>query len=78
MSWKDGFRRFLDADSERLHFAAHSHHLWPDVSFEAHQQAWLDAARFVDDKWDTVFGEVVPAARRHIAKELSLPSPDSI
>jgi selenocysteine lyase/cysteine desulfurase len=78
VSWKDGFRRFLDADSERLHFAAHSHHLWPDVSFEAHQQAWLDAARFADDKWDTVFGEIVPAARRHIANELSLPSPDSI
>ncbi len=78
MSWKAGFRKFLEADPERLHFAAHSHHFWPDVTFEAHQQAWLDAARLVDDKWDTVFGTVVPAAQRHIAAELSLPSHDSI
>ena len=41
MSYKHLFRRFLDANPERLHFAAHSHHLWPDVTFEAQQQAWL-------------------------------------
>ncbi len=76
--WKDGFQRFLRADPERLHFAAHSHHYWPDVTFEAQQQAWLDAARFADDKWDHVFAEVWPEAQQHIARELGLPSPDSI
>ena len=30
----------------------HSHQAWPDVGFEAQQRAWLDAAEFVDDKWD--------------------------
>ena len=29
----------------------HSHQAWPDVAFTAQQQAWLDAAELVDDKW---------------------------
>lgn len=78
MAWKDGFRRSLDADPERLHFAAHSHHLWPDASFEGHQQAWLDAARLADDKWDVVFSEVWPRAQRFIARELGLPTHTSL
>ena len=39
MSYKVGFSRFLGAAKQRLHFAAHSHHPWPDASFAAHQQA---------------------------------------
>jgi selenocysteine lyase/cysteine desulfurase len=73
VSYKAHFRRFLDADPERIHFAAHSHHFWPDASFDAHVQAWLDAARLADRKWDHVFGEVIPAAQRHIARRLALP-----
>lgn len=65
-SYKTHFSRSLVAD--RLHFAAHSHHLWPDVTRDAHLRAWDDAARFADTKWDTVFGEVVPAARAHAAR----------
>ena len=38
--------------SERLLLTGHSHQAWPDVAFEAQQQAWLDAARYVDQKWD--------------------------
>src|SRR4051812_31099865 len=37
--------------SERLLLTGHSHQAWPDVSFDAQQRAWLDAAEFVDDKW---------------------------
>ena len=38
--------------SERLLLTGHSHQAWPDVGFEAQQRAWLDAAEFVDDKWE--------------------------
>jgi kynureninase len=38
--------------SERLLLTGHSHQAWPDISFEAQQQAWLDAAEFVDGKWE--------------------------
>lgn len=78
MSYKQHFSRFLSADPERLHFAAHSHHYWPDVTFEAQQQCWIDAAALADRKWEKIFGEVVPAAQRHVARTLNLPDPATI
>ncbi len=79
MSLKAHFHRFQAANPDRLHFAAHSHHLWPDVTFEAQQQAWRDAAEHVDGKWEqVVFAEVVPAAQRRIAGVLGLPDPATI
>lgn len=41
--------------SERLLLTGHSHQAWPDRGFDAHAEAWLDAARYVDDKWDHAF-----------------------
>jgi kynureninase len=38
--------------SERLLLTGHSHQAWPDVTFDAQQRAWLDAAEFVDAKWE--------------------------
>ena len=38
--------------AERVLLTGHSHQAWPDVAFEAQQRAWLDAAEFVDDKWE--------------------------
>ncbi len=35
----------------RLLLTGHSHQAWSDCGFEAQQQAWLDAAEHVDDKW---------------------------
>ena len=35
----------------RVLLTGHSHQAWPDVGFAAQQQAWLDAAEMVDDKW---------------------------
>ncbi|HWQ85170.1 aminotransferase class V-fold PLP-dependent enzyme [Brevundimonas sp.] len=78
MSRKDLFSRALSLDPERLHFAAHSHHLWPDASFDGQVRAWVEANKFADRKWDLIFGEVVPEAQAHVAKELNLPSPDTV
>jgi selenocysteine lyase/cysteine desulfurase len=78
MSYKHLFARALGAAPQRLHFAAHSHHLWPDASFAAHEQAWADAATLADRKWDKVMGPLWHAAQAHIARELALPSPDTI
>lgn len=41
--------------TERTLLSGHSHQAWPDVGFEAQQQAWLDAATYVDDKWAHAF-----------------------
>jgi selenocysteine lyase/cysteine desulfurase len=69
---KGHFQRFFAAAPGRLHFAAHSHHLWPDVTFEAQQRCWEDAARLADRKWDKIFAEVLPAAQSHVARQLKL------
>ncbi|MFO1254403.1 MAG: class V aminotransferase [Sphingomonadaceae bacterium] len=76
--YKHLFSRALGAAPGRLHFAAHSHHLWPDASFEGQMQAWNDAALLADLKWDKIFAEVIPEARQHIARELALPDPGTI
>lgn len=78
MSFKHLFSRALGAAPGRLHFAAHSHHLWPDASFEGHQRAWEDAVRLADTKWDVIFGQVVPEAQAQVAGELGLPDPASV
>lgn len=81
--WPSHFSRFRSALEARepglLHFAAHSHHWWPDVTAEAHRRAWRDAATWVDEKWnERVFGEVVPSLRREIAHVLELTDPDTL
>lgn len=59
--------------SERLLLTGHSHQAWPDVGFEAQQRAWLDAAEFVDEKWDRAAEQ---AARVQAAWQRLLDDPD--
>ena len=78
MSFKPLFARSLSADPDRLHVAAHSHHLWPDASFEGQVECWEDAARLADRKWDRIMGEVWPEAQGHVAEELGTGMPDAV
>lgn len=78
MSFKPLFARSLSADPDRLHVAAHSHHLWPDASFAGQVECWEDAARLADRKWDRVMGEVWPEAQGHVAEELGTGMPDAV
>jgi kynureninase len=50
--------------AERLLLTGHSHQAWPDVAFEAQQRAWLDAAEFVDEKWERAY-EVAARVQAH-------------
>src|SRR5512143_1119634 len=43
--------------SERLLLTGHSHQAWPDCGFDGQQRAWLDAAEFLDRKWEQAFGK---------------------
>jgi selenocysteine lyase/cysteine desulfurase len=78
LSFKGLFSRSLSADPDRLHFAAHSHHLWPDASFAGQVAAWNDAARLADRKWDKVMDEVWPEAQAHAARELGTGAPSAV
>ena len=72
------FQRALAAAPDRLHFAAHSHHLWPDASYVGQVAAWQDAARLADRKWGRVMDELWPTAQAHVARELNLPDPVTV
>jgi selenocysteine lyase/cysteine desulfurase len=78
LSSKPLFSRSLNADPSRLHFASHSHHLWPDASFAGQVAAWNDAARLADRKWDKVMDEVWPEAQANVARELGTDDPSAI
>jgi selenocysteine lyase/cysteine desulfurase len=78
MSFKHLFSRSLSASPDRLHFAAHSHHLWPDASFFGQVEAWEDAAALADHKWAKIMGPVWEEAQGHVARELKLPDPATI
>lgn len=75
---KAHFRKFFEAQPGRLHFAAHSHHPWPDATEAAHLQYWKDSNALADRKWDRVFGEIVPKAQQNVARVLGLPEPKQI
>ena len=77
-NFKQLYSRFLAANPFELHFAAHSHHFWPDISREAQLQAWDDAARFNDNKWEHIFSDIVPRMQKTIAQILGLSHPAQI
>jgi selenocysteine lyase/cysteine desulfurase len=78
LTYKHLFTRSLSAAPDRLHFAAHSHHLWPDASHDGHMDAWADAAHLADHKWDVVMGPLWSEAQGHVASELGLPDPATV
>lgn len=78
MSFKPLFAKSLAAAPGRLHFAAHSHHLWPDASFEGQVECWEDAAARADTKWDKVMDELWVEAQSHVAAELGSGDPSAI
>jgi kynureninase len=42
---------------ERLLLTGHSHQAWPDCGLAGQQQAWLDAAEYLDYKWERAFAK---------------------
>jgi len=77
-TYKQHFATAIGGLGDTLHFAAHSHHLWPDVTRDAQLDCWQDGAQLNDAKWGKVLGEVIPRAQRHIAGTLTLPDPEQI
>ncbi len=77
-SYRHLFQRAIAAAPDRLHMAAHSHHLWPDASYVGQIAAWADAAQLADRKWGRVLDVIWPGAQGHVANELNLPDPSTV
>jgi len=41
--------------ANRLLFSGHSHQAWPDVALEGLKEGYLEAAKYVDEKWSHAF-----------------------
>jgi selenocysteine lyase/cysteine desulfurase len=76
--FKNFYSHFLSHLGDRLHFAAHSHHFWPDVSRLGQLEAWDDAALMNDEKWEKIFSHVIPKLQGHLARMLHLKKPEMI
>lgn len=76
--YKALYSRFLSSQKEYFHMASHSHHYWPDVTREAQLQYWDDSARWVDNKWEHIFGKVLPRLQDQLAKVIGSTAPRQI
>jgi selenocysteine lyase/cysteine desulfurase len=72
------YKQFLAARPNVQHFACHSHHYWPDVTRQAMLDYWDDTANMVDEKWEYIFANKLPATQKLIAKALNLTSSERI
>ncbi len=77
-SYKSLYKRYLAANTNKSHFACHSHHYWPDITREAVINYWEDSAKMVDDKWEHIFGTMVPQTQTFIADILNTGEPEQI
>lgn len=73
-SWKKHYSHFLKGHEGLLHLCAHSHHFWLDVTRDAQLEAWDDAARLSDRKWNHVLGNILPEVQSGIAEHLGFSS----
>lgn len=66
------FSKFLNLHRTEQWYTAHSHHFWPDCTQQAVLDYWNDSARYVDDKWDIIFGEKIPLIKSYLAEWLEI------
>lgn len=80
MHLRNWYNKTLSAVPDRLHFAAHSHHPWPDVTRDAALQSWDLSSQELDAKWGTLFSKTIPEAQRSLLELLGVPNaePDQI
>ena len=57
-----------------MHFASHSHHPWPDPSYQGQNKYWEDSNKLLDNKWSLIFGQIIPSAKMIINRILGIES----
>jgi selenocysteine lyase/cysteine desulfurase len=72
MSYKPLYKKSLAAMENTLHFAAHSHHLWPDCVQDAQNQYIEDAFRWADEKWSRAIAPIEQKCKELLAQHLQL------
>lgn len=68
------FSKTIAQHSEKIFLQAHSHHFWPDVAFQSMQKYATLVQQQLDDKWTTIFSELIPQVQQHIIRMLNFPT----
>lgn len=76
--YKKYYSKFLAANPNVQHYASHSHHYWPDVTFDAVIEYWNDSAKYVDDKWGHFYSTKIPQTQKLISQILNTSYPEQI
>ena len=72
------FSRFHLQHPDEVFFTAHSHHFWPDCTRDAMLRYWDDSARYVDEKWNPIFSEVISETQNLICERIGVSDPEQI
>ncbi len=72
------YGRFLGGHAGRVLLTGHSHQAWPDVARDALVEAFDDAARFVDDKWDEAVFPRVQAVGEAVLDRMGFDRGDAV
>lgn len=75
-AFRAGYARFLAAD--RVLLTGHSHQAWPDAVRDAMTEAFDDAARYVDDKWERAVFPRVERVGRAVLGRFGFPAGDPV
>jgi len=76
--YKHLYSKFFEAEPGRLHFSAHSHYPWPDVTHSAHNKYWEDSTRLADEKWAMLFSDFIPELQNRLATVLGTTKPKQL
>jgi kynureninase len=63
--------------TQRILLTGHSHQAWPDTAFNGQQQAWQDAAEFVDSKWELAFQKAAKV-KLYFSRQLADPAVNDV
>lgn len=72
------YARFLEPREGEVLLTGHSHQAWPEAGRAGQLEAWDDAARFIDSKWERVFGEILPELQTRLATRLGSTRPGDL
>lgn len=62
---------FLNSHKDKIHMAAHSHHFWPNSAKVGHLESYEISQKMSDQKWDYIFGELLPDVKKIISSHIN-------
>ncbi len=76
--YKEFYSEFINAHGNKLHFAAHSHHFWPNSARIGHMESYDHSMKESDNKWDYIFTTLIPDVQDIISSIIGFDRPADI